>query len=340
MSIIRQSGTTAAYTLAGLAIEVRCDDPVVADLVDERLGALRVEGEPTDDGGGAEIVIEIRGPGTDAGWPGRPAGTPRSVYDAPAGTIDYVDEAGELYVFYERRVVLRCRPADGRIDLAIVAEGTDNAVLATHPLFTIGLLETLKWFRRFPLHAGALARHGRGILLPGSSGAGKSTTTVALVRAGFDFLGDDTVFLTAPGEVAGITVHGFPDQIDVTERTAAMFPELAQLVGRPLPLGRDKYGFRVEDVFGVRPVTRCRPVALVFPRVVAGRSSRTEPLSPASALRQLVSNVLLTDPAASQAHLDMLGRLVRTVPSYVLCAGSDLDTAASCVSELVADSAA
>ena len=340
MHITRQAGTATSYSLAGLAIEVRCENSVVADLVDERLGTLRVDAEPTDDMSGAEIVIDIRGPGADPGWPGPPTGTPRSVYDAPAGTIDYFDESGELYVFYERRVALRCRPADGRIDLAIVTEKPDDVVLAVHPLLTIGLLETIKRFRRFPLHAGALSRRGRGILLPGSSGAGKSTTTVALVRGGFDFLADDTVFLTAPGEVADIWVHGFPDQVDVTENTAAMFPELAHLVGRPLPLGRDKHGFRVEDVFGVRPVTRCRPVALMFPRVVAGRASHTEPLSPAVALRQLVPNVLLTDPGASQAHLDMLGRLVRTVPSYVLCAGSDFDAVVSSVSDLVTEHAA
>jgi|ERR1700733_1703637 len=357
MRTTAQPRTAVSYSLAGLAIEVRCDDRSVAELVDERFGSLPTGPNPTgaeigaregvgceayvEGGGGPDITIEIRGPNADPLWPGRPAGIPRVIYDAPSGGIDYVDESDELHVFYERRVVLRCRPAQGRIDLAIVADGLDAAVLATHPLLTIGLLETLKRFARFPLHAGGLARNGRGILLPGSSGAGKSTTTVALVRAGFDFLADDTVFLTpTPGRESGILVHGFPDQIDVTGQTAAMFPELAHFVAQPLPTGRDKHGFRVEDAFGVLPLARCRPTALVFPRITRGRRSFTEPLSAAAALRELVPNVLLTDPRASQEHLDMLGRLVGSVPSYVLAAGSDLDLAVDCVSELVAEPAA
>jgi len=76
-------------------------------------------------------------------------------------------------------------------------------VLATHPLLTIALVETMKRFGRFPLHAAGLARQGKGVLVPGASGSGKSTTSVALVRAGFDFLSDDTVFLTSSPKASG-----------------------------------------------------------------------------------------------------------------------------------------
>jgi len=48
-------------------------------------------------------------------------------------------------------------------------------------------------------------------------------------------------------------VAGFPDEVDVTERTVAMFPELGHLAGTSLLPGRDKHSFRVEDVFGVTP---------------------------------------------------------------------------------------
>ena len=90
------------------------------------------------------------------------------------------------------------------------------------------------------------------MLVPGTSGAGKSTLTVTLVRAGFDFLSDDTVFLTPDDD--GIVVSGFPDEIDVTEGTIAMFPELHHLERVPLALGREKHGFRVDEVFGVAPL--------------------------------------------------------------------------------------
>ena len=75
--------------------------------------------------------------------------------------------------------------------------------------------------------------------------------------------------------------------------------------------GREKHGFRVEDVFGITPLTGCRPAVLLAPQVVAGPGSELEPLAPSEALIGLLPNVLLTDPVASQAHLDMLAALVR-----------------------------
>jgi hypothetical protein len=338
---VRPAGTCVAYDLAGLSLEVRCDDPMVGGLIDGRFRPLRATAERA---GAPDIVIEVRGPGADPGWPGCPDGELRAIYDAPEGSVGYAVASDELYVFYGQRVIFRCRPAAGRIEMAIVAGGLADALFATQLLLTIGIFETFKRFGRFPLHAGALGRQGRGILLPGTSGAGKSTTTVALVRAGFDFLGDDTVFLSSPAEAASsgsdrpdITATGFPDQVDVTEHTVVMVPELSHLLEEPLLPGRYKHSLRVEDVFGSPIVVSCRPALLVFPQVTPGRQSRAEPLDASGALRGLLPNVLLTEPASSQAHLDMLGRLARTVPAFTLLAGSDLDDVASCLSGLLED---
>ena len=217
--------------------------------------------------------------------------------------------------------------------MSINGPGLADEVLAAHPLLTIAIVETMKRFERFPLHAAGLALDGKGVLIPGASGSGKSTTSVTLVRAGFDFLSDDTVFLTSSSD--GIWVAGFPDEVDVTEHTVARIPELGYLDGSPLLPGRDKYGFRVEDVFGITPLTGCRPAVLLAPQVVRGPGSELEPLAPSEALMALLPNVLLTDPAASQAHLDMLARLVESVPCMRFRVGSDLEAAAACVTDLV-----
>jgi hypothetical protein len=338
---VRPLGTCLAYDLAGLSIEVRCDDPMVGGLIDGRFLPLRATTHRT---GPADIVIEVRGPGADPGWLDCPDGALRAIYDAPEGSIGYAEASDELYVFYGRRVIFRCRPAAGRIDMAIVSDGLADALFATQLLLTIGIFETFKRFGQFPLHAGALARRGRGILLPGTSGAGKSTTTVALVRAGFDFLGDDTVFLSSTSEPVSsgsestdIVATGFPDQVDVTEHTISMVLELHHLLEEPLLPGRYKHSLRVEDVFASRIVVSCRPALVVFLQVVSGRQSRAEPIDSSGALRGLLPNVLLTEPTSSQAHLDMLGRLARTVPAFTLLAGSDLDGVASCLSGLLED---
>ncbi len=306
-----------------------CADPSVATMVESRLAPLAAAGPVR-----ADITVDIRGPGSGARWPADPEGPGgRPIYDAPGGSVDYYDLSDQLFVDYEGRVRLLCTPGQGRIELGIVGRDPGDAVLAAHPLLTIALLETMKRFGRFSLHAAALCLDDRGILVPGSSGSGKSTLSVTLTRAGFGFLSDDTVFLTESAD--GIWVAGFPDEIDVTAHTVSMFPELAHLAAEPLRPGRDKFSFRAEEVFGVRPVEGCRPAAIVVPHVTEGMPPRLDPLAPGEALLELMPNLLATDPAATQAHLDMLAELVRGVPCYSLVYGSDLEAAAARITELV-----
>ena len=88
-------------------------------------------------------------------------------------------------------------------------------------------MEVMKRKGRFPLHAGCVARGGRGVLLAGTSGAGKSTLTAALVKDGWDFLSDDTVFVVPQAGAA--SVWGFSDEIDCSDDTVRMFAELRHL---------------------------------------------------------------------------------------------------------------
>jgi len=45
------------------------------------------------------------------------------------------------------------------------------------------------------IHAGAVKKEGRLLFLPGFSGSGKSTTTALFVLHGWEFLGDDLIFI-------------------------------------------------------------------------------------------------------------------------------------------------
>ena len=318
----------ATYSVAGLAIEASCDDPTVTDMVEGRLAALRVP-----PAGPADISIEISGPVPTAAALYSPAGAGRPVYNGPDRSIDYFERDDQLFADFPDRLVLQCEPALGRIRIALLSDDPAERVVAVHPLLTVALHETVKRFRRYPLHAAGLALGGQGVFIPGTSGAGKSTLTVTLVRAGFQFLSDDTVFLTRDDDA--VVVSGFPDEIDVTEDTIAMFPELQYLVRVPLALGRDKHGFRVDEVFGVAPLEQCRPAALVFPRVEEGPSPHLERLSPSQALVELMPNVLVTEPAATQAHMDMLGEVARTVPAFSFRPGRDVDAAAAAIASLL-----
>lgn len=65
-----------------------------------------------------------------------------------------------------------------------------------------------------PLHAACVARRGVALLLPGASGAGKTTLTLALLERGWSYLTDDL----APVEIEGGLVRPFPKPLGVKDR--------------------------------------------------------------------------------------------------------------------------
>ena len=70
--------------------------------------------------------------------------------------------------------------------------------------------------------------------------------------------------------------------------------------------------------------------------LVSGAATSVDiPVSDDEALLELAPNVLLTDPAACQAHLDSLGRLVAASTCFRLETGRDLERIPDLVRELV-----
>lgn len=255
----------------------------------------------------------------------KPSGRPRPVYGSPLGYLEYFEKGDQLYMNdYRDRVRALCDVGSGRVRLSIRQSEADHLWLASHPLFTLPFIELLKRHGRYSLHAAGLCVEGRAVLLPGASGSGKSTLALALLRAGFGFLGDDMIFLGREGR--GLRVLAFPDEIDVTEDTIAFFPELRSLLNSPKPPGWHKRPFRAEALYDVEFVFECRPAVIIFPRVADTQESVLTPMGRDEALLELAPNVLLTRGTSSQAHLEVLAQLTRDSECYRLDMGRDLDT--------------
>jgi hypothetical protein len=341
------SGATArrSYELHGVRVEVQAEELAVVEAMDLRLRDFRADHAST-----ADLRFEFVTDGAGAANP--PAGTGRPVYDTPHGSLHYFPEddalCGEL-----GGVLLRCDAGHGTALLRATELAGRQLYFATHPLATISLMELFERRGLFSLHAACLAGpDGRGVLLAGPSGSGKSTLALALARAGMSFLSDDVVFLAADGQSSQprVRVLGFADTIGVPDHAVRVVVEKRDAWSRfstiPAPfaeiaLGASRIpGFpkrlaRIEELFGTPASDKCDPAAIVFPEVVPDQPSELSPLDPGEALLRLAPDVLLTEPAATQAHLQAIGALLDQVDCYTLRSGADLDRAAELVRELV-----
>jgi len=269
----------------------------------------------------------------------RPLGVLRPVYDPPVGEVVYAAVADQLYIRYGDAARVLCDARQGRVQVSYTEATQDNLWLLTCPLFTIPLMELLKRRQRYSLHAAGVCMDGMGILMPGTSGAGKTTLTLAMLRAGWDLLSDDMLFLAHEPvhEPDGIEVLAFPDAIDVTDATTRFFPELQDWVRPPKGHGWVKHQLRFETVYGPRFVWTCKPSVLVFPAVAEAVTSQLTPITHDTALLELVPNVLLTEAVSSQQHLDRLAALVRTCRCYRMAVGRDFDDMPALLRRLIAD---
>ena len=263
----------------------------------------------------------------------KPPGRARPVEDLPDGEVVYIATVDQLYMSYEDDVRVLCDFGRREVRYSIFDSERDYSWLVTHFLFTCPLTELLKRHGLYCLHAAGLSINGRAILIPGTSGAGKSTLAVALARAGFEFLGDDMLFLVS--RPAGLRVLAWPDEVDVADETIRLFPELQGLKDLPVPAGYYKRQFRPEQAFGARLAFESAPTALVFPRVAHAEKSVLTSIGRDEALLELVPNALLTEARSTQAHLDAFGELVRACSCYRLETGRDVEALPTLLRDLL-----
>lgn len=172
------------------------------------------------------------------------------------------------------------------------------------------------------LHAGAVRGPGGEILvIPGSSGAGKSTFTAALVAAGWDYLGDEVIGIDHDGFVLG-----YPKRISLD-------PAGRNLLG--LGDDPDRNVDPAELRSGVRRMGgRVGPVAhVVFPVLEAGAERAVDHLSVDDGLDALLANTLNL-AAVGQAGLATLCDVAETVPMTRLVHGDCVDLARTILSTI------
>ena len=180
------------------------------------------------------------------------------------------------------------------------------------------------------LHAGAVARSGSSIVLPGSSNRGKSTLTTALVRSGLGYLTDEAAAIDSDRRC-----RPYAKAIALDPGSFSLFPDLEPTVASASDLEQQirRREWHVDPAC-LGTVADAAPVrAVVCPHWRAGATTRLARLTPTEALHSLLSDAF-DFATGGQAVFDILTALVSDVPVYRLGYG-DLDDAVRVVTGLL-----
>jgi hypothetical protein len=183
------------------------------------------------------------------------------------------------------------------------------------------------------IHAGLVARGGRGLLIVGGSGRGKTTTSLDGLHGGLDFLGDDSVGI-GDDEAGGMRGYSLYGSARVMPHQLSRWPCFAGHWHHPEP-PEDKALFLPGVLLPERVPRTTSIVAIAVPQV-GSRGLRVDRASPLDAL-----HALLYDSRDNRrfgltaAEFSRIAAMIKSVPCYRLEVGDDPDRVAGALDELI-----
>jgi len=302
-------GVTIAWSSDGLAVDPLAEALALVEPSAAPLGeALRFTLRPAGPGAAADPRIE--------GW------EPSFFHG-----IVQAYRRGDAFLLHDRasRALLA---AGAPVEAEIAPPEREVEPGSAGAMLQIAVALGLRRFGLYHLHAAAL-RHeaGAAMLVVGGSGAGKTTTTLALLEAGASWLGDDALFLAAGA--GGVRIAAFPRAFHLGPATLAAFPRLAPLTGapggrgekRPLDPRRAWPGRQLAEL----GVEAGRMLA-IFPTITGEEVTELVPMARADAFGLLLASsaaVVLEGLPGRDANLGLLQGLLAASRCHELRLGRD-----------------
>ena len=256
----------------------------------------------------------------ETSWPER-----AGAFSEPRLRLQVLAEAGDDHPpppppRYRAQGKVLCLAADSRhlaacdLERAKAVCWVSAALAANRTPFRYHYLEgivycLLSYLRLTPVHASCVASGGRGVLLSGPPGTGKSCLAYACAKAGLTFVSDDVGYLLRADP--GSRLLGRPHFLRLRPSALALFREL-----QGTPVGADVGGepiieIRLDGLEGMTTAPGCVATAVVFlerrpdsPAVLSG-------VDAPAALDLLVRELPVASEAVNREQVASIERLVR-----------------------------
>lgn len=182
-------------------------------------------------------------------------------------------------------------------------------------------------------HAGTLGLDGKGILLAGSGGAGKSGTVASGLLNGLDSVGDDYVLVDLE---RGVTARPLFSTLKQDPQGFVRLG-LQQRLRQHGPLNwQGKHTFHIADI-APRPVPATLDIiALMVPHISGSETSSIVPASRRDAMLALAPSGIMQMPGERESGFRLFGELTRLLPCYRLSLGTDPEEIAGTISNFLA----
>lgn len=182
------------------------------------------------------------------------------------------------------------------------------------------------------VHAAAVGSPTGAVLVTGKGGVGKSTTALACVAAGMDYVADDYLVVTLDPQPCA---HSLYNTAKLNPDQAGRFPQLAALAAAAPAAGEKT----VLSLYPGRSAQLARELplrAVLTPRFGDGDATAFAAVAP-GALRAAAAFTTMSQlPHAGQRTMDFVHRLVDRLPGLELVLGRDVARVPEAISRLLA----
>lgn len=169
-------------------------------------------------------------------------------------------------------------------------------------------------------HAAVVGYPHGGLLLAGKGGSGKSTTALACMKAGMQYLSEDYCLVSDLPEIRAYSVY---NSAKISTNTLSWFPELTPYIENPHREKEDKAFLYYHRFQPEKILLECPLKAVLTLKIEKADKSRLEPLDPAKALTALSVSTLWQLTHSGLTSLNHLKRVTENLPCYQLYLGHD-----------------